>query len=307
LFIYAAGLVASAALAVRRRLAWTSILPVMVFVLLAVRSVRFAADVALVSAPILALELTRAGAWVRARWPRLLPDPVPTVGVAALLVGMAAGPHLGGQGGGGIDLDTRELPLSAIAFVDANGLRDRMYNDFEIGSYLLFDPKAGYPRHRVFVDPRLPAYPPEFHRLLGRADMTRAEWSAAMDGYGVETALLSYAGINHRVAWWDPERYALVFREADARVFVRRLPRFAPLIASREIPATFAFSPQEGNATRGGAKENAAGTVRLGQSESEVTAILGQPDKKILLGAKSVFVYGNLKVVFIDGKVTDAE
>ena len=124
-----------------------------------------------------------------------------------------------------------------------------MYNDFETGSYLLFDPAGGYPRHRVFVDPRLPAYPAAFHRLLGRGDLTRAEWHAAMDRYGVDTALLSYAGVNRRVAWWDPEGWALVFREADARVFVRRLPRFAPLIASREIPATFAFSPQEGNAT----------------------------------------------------------
>jgi hypothetical protein len=48
-------------------------------------------------------------------------------------------------------------------------------------------------------------------------------------------------------------------------------------------------------------------TVRLGQAEAEVTAILGAPDKKILLGAKSVFVYGNVKVIFIDGKVADAE
>ena len=124
-----------------------------------------------------------------------------------------------------------------------------MYNDFEIGSYLLFQRGAGYPRHRVFVDPRLPAYPPEFHRLLGRADVTRAEWAAAMDGFGVETALLAYAGVNHRVAWWDPERYALVFRQADARVFVRRLPRYQAVIASHEIPATFGFSPQEGTAT----------------------------------------------------------
>ena len=80
---------------------------------------------------------------------------------------MAGGPLVAGHGGG-ISLDTRELPLSAIAYVDANGLRDRMYNDFEIGSYLLFEPSGGYPRHRVFVDPRLPAYPAEFHRLLGR-------------------------------------------------------------------------------------------------------------------------------------------
>ena len=166
------------------------------FALLAVRSVRFAADFALVAAPLLAVGAERVPAIaLRARWPRLVPDPVPSVGVAALLAGMAVGPRLGGRGGG-IGLDTRELPLSAIAFVDANGLRDRMYNDFEIGSYLLFDPAGGYPRHRVFVDPRLPAYPAEFHRLLGRADLTRAEWSAAMDGYGVETALLAYAGIN---------------------------------------------------------------------------------------------------------------
>jgi hypothetical protein len=74
-----------------------------------------AADAALVSAPLLALALTGIGDWVRARRPRLLPEPVPTVGVTALLVGLAAGPRLGGPGGGGIDLDTRELPLSAIA------------------------------------------------------------------------------------------------------------------------------------------------------------------------------------------------
>jgi hypothetical protein len=48
-------------------------------------------------------------------------------------------------------------------------------------------------------------------------------------------------------------------------------------------------------------------SIRLGQTEAEVTAILGAPEKKILLGAKSVFVYGNVKVIFIDGKVADAE
>jgi len=249
LFVYCAGLVVAVAVAWRRRPGWTTLLPALVFAALAVRSVRFAADVALVTAPLLAVSLTVAADRLRARWPRLLPEPIPSVGVVALMAGLAVGPRVVGSGGGGIDLETRELPLSAIAFVNAHGLRDRMYNDFETGSYLLFDPAGGYPRHRVFVDPRLPAYPAAFHRLLGRGDLTRDEWNAAMDDYGVETALLSYAGVNRRVAWWDPERWALVFREADARVFVRRLPRFAPLIARREIPATFAFSAQEGNAT----------------------------------------------------------
>jgi hypothetical protein len=113
----------------------------------------------------------------------------------------------------------------------------------------LFEPVGGYPRHRVFVDPRLPAYPPEMHRLLGRSDLSRDEWQTAMDRYGVDSALLAYAGINRRVAWWDPARWALVWSGGDARVFVRRLPRFASLIAGHEIPATFAFSVEEGTTT----------------------------------------------------------
>ena len=101
--------------------------------------------------------------------------------------------------------------------------------------------------HRVFVDPRLPAYPAELHRLLGRDGLTRDEWTAAMDRYGVESALSGLRGVNRRVAWWDPDAWALVFRADDARVFVRRLPRYRRSIAAREIPATFAFSFYEGN------------------------------------------------------------
>jgi hypothetical protein len=257
LFVYAAALLAASAATLiaarvggQRRISWTHGLPVLVFAGLAVRSVRFAADVALVAAPVLAAALNALGDRLGARGRALLSGPIPSVAATVLLAGIATSTRLAG-GGGGIGLDTREVPLAAIAFVNANGLRDRMYNDFETGSFLLFDPSpsGGYPAHRVFVDPRLPAYPAEFHRLLGRADLTRDEWNAAMVRYGVDSALLAYAGVNRRVAWWDPEHWALVFREADARVFVRRLPRFAPLIGRREIPATFAFSLHEGNAT----------------------------------------------------------
>jgi hypothetical protein len=65
----------------------------------------------------------------------------------------------------------------------------------------------------------------------------------------VDTALLAYAGLNRRVAWFDPTRWALVYRAHDARVFVRRAPRFQALIAEREIPATFSFTLAEGTAT----------------------------------------------------------
>ena len=48
-------------------------------------------------------------------------------------------------------------------------------------------------------------------------------------------------------------------------------------------------------------------TVQLGQTPEEVRAILGAPDNVIKLGPKEVFVYKNLKVIFIDGKVSDVQ
>jgi hypothetical protein len=84
---------------------------------------------------------------------------------------------------------------------------------------------------------------------MGRGDLTRAEWDAVMDRHGVDSALLTYAGINRRLAWWDPARWALVYRQGDARVFVRRLPRHAALIEAREIPASFSFSVEAGTRT----------------------------------------------------------
>jgi hypothetical protein len=48
-------------------------------------------------------------------------------------------------------------------------------------------------------------------------------------------------------------------------------------------------------------------TVEIGQSTDEVVAILGQPTKIINLGLKQIYVYKDLKVTFVKGKVTDAQ
>ncbi len=219
------------------------VLPVVGLGALAAHSVRFGADFALGAAPLVAVAASAVAARLPARSGAEL-------GASALLVALALGPRVAAARAGhafvDIGLDRTPLPLEAIQFVEENGLRERMYNDFEIGSYLIFE---GYPRHRVFIDPRLPAYPPEFHQLLGRFDLTRDEWNQAMERYGVESAMLAYAGLNRRVSWWDPERWALIYRQHDARVFVRRLPKWRDLIAAREIPATFSFTVEEGTAT----------------------------------------------------------
>ena len=48
-------------------------------------------------------------------------------------------------------------------------------------------------------------------------------------------------------------------------------------------------------------------TIQLGQTVDQVQAVLGQPDKIVNLGAKLIYVYKDLKVIFMNGKVADAQ
>ena len=60
-------------------------------------------------------------------------------------------------------------------------------------------------------------------------------------------------------------------------------------------------------ATEAESASSSANTVTLGQTPEDVIAILGSPEKKIDLGAKKIFVYKDMKIVFIDGKVSDVQ
>jgi hypothetical protein len=48
-------------------------------------------------------------------------------------------------------------------------------------------------------------------------------------------------------------------------------------------------------------------TIQLGQSTDQVLAVLNKPEKMVNLGAKQIFVYRDLKVTFVDGKVSDVQ
>jgi hypothetical protein len=222
---------------------WRHLLPVALLGLVGARRNRFLAELALLSAPIVASALTdvvaRASTRVTTQVRQEL-GRVATVAIVALFAGAAIVPRVAAARHGNrvfdIGLDPTLVPTAAIAFVNENGLRDRMYNDMEVGSYLTWE---GWPQHRVFQDPRINGYPPAFHAVLRRKDLSRAEWDALLASFGVKAALVTYPDENPRAAWFDPERWALVYRAADGLVFVRRGPDFAALAARAELPLTF--------------------------------------------------------------------
>jgi hypothetical protein len=47
--------------------------------------------------------------------------------------------------------------------------------------------------------------------------------------------------------------------------------------------------------------------IEKGQTPDQVRAVLGQPDKIVNFGSKQIFIYKDLKVTFLNGKVTDVQ
>ncbi len=48
-------------------------------------------------------------------------------------------------------------------------------------------------------------------------------------------------------------------------------------------------------------------TVRQGQSPEEVAAILGEPEKKVILDSKTLFIYSDMRLIFRDGRLVELE
>ena len=75
------------------------------------------------------------------------------------------------------------------------------------------------------------------------------------------------------------------------------------------VPAAPATTPpaQPAPAPAAPATPAPPATIQLGQTIDQVVAILGQPEKTVDLGAKKIYLYKNLKVTFLDGKVSDVQ
>jgi hypothetical protein len=56
-----------------------------------------------------------------------------------------------------------------------------------------------------------------------------------------------------------------------------------------------------------GAPAGSTQTIALGQSIDQVTGTMGAPQQIIDLGSKKIYKYPDMKVIFINGKVSDVQ
>ena len=214
----------------RSRVSIRRLLPIVAVAILASASVRFVAEWAFIAAPFIAIGLTPLELAIT-RHHRIVLASGSALCFSLVVMDRWHQPVE-------IGLASDVVPFDAIDFITKNGLRDRLYEDLDVGCYLLWE---GWPRYRVFQDARLPAYPDEFHRALDRTPLEPAAFDALLRKYEVDAALINYPWINMRAGSFDPEAWALLYRDDEAMVFARRTAKFDPVIARYEIPIRVRF------------------------------------------------------------------
>jgi hypothetical protein len=225
----------------RRPRRWRELLPIAITAWLASRSVRFVAEFAILSTPLVADGFDRL---LRAHAPRLAATRFAAVAVAASLFVVIAAERAVDPAPPRLAADV--VPFDAIDFVTTTGLRHRMFHDLDVGCYLAWE---GWPRWQVFEDARLPAYPDEFHRAMDATPNDPRAFDALLRRWDVDAALLAEPGTNRRSGSFDPDQWALVWRRPSALVFARRTPAHAAVIAAREIPLRVSFRWEDGTHT----------------------------------------------------------
>ena len=74
-----------------------------------------------------------------------------------------------------------------------------------------------------------------------------------------------------------------------------------------DISRELAEASREGDAAERQADQSAPPVLTLGMSLDEVKSIQGDPQKVVDLGDKKMYVYKDLKITFLNGKVTDIQ
>lgn len=125
----------------------------------------------------------------------------------------------------------------AVVFFREHGLEGPIFNNFDIGSHLIYEL---FPRERVFVDNRPEAYPEAFFRdVYLPALRDPGAWSRVQADYRFNAIILHYPEIDPldnpflRARVLDPE-WAPVFGNAYTVIFLRRTAQNEALIRRYE-------------------------------------------------------------------------
>ncbi len=140
-------------------------------------------------------------------------------------------------------------PAAAVDFLDHEGVGDRLFNDVLFGGYLVW---RRFPDRSVFIDGRNEVYAPLLRDIFGSLKDGPA-WERLLERHGIDAAMLRYPPTLQKVwlpaapghpplaterafsaVYFPKQRWALVYWDDDAMIFVKRAERYKDVISRLE-------------------------------------------------------------------------
>ncbi len=219
-WIAAALIIIATTLMAGRQTSWWLLALVVILTVLGVQHRRIARYALYAAAPLLATnlagvrkQLEHTGAWSRWRRPAAVMTVIASIAASAGLFVWRGLPREVGLG-----IDRSAYPVDACAWARSQDPEGRMFNNYDVGSYLMY---CLGPRHPVFIDGRASlVYSEEFFaRYLAAGERPGVlEDTARTDQ--IAWAFVTYDPFAARMAA-DPDRWRLVYFDDQALIYVR--------------------------------------------------------------------------------------
>ncbi len=135
----------------------------------------------------------------------------------------------------GAGLKKRVFPVTAVNFLIENGIKGNMYNSLGYGGYLMW---RMYPEHKVFIDGRNEVYSQDFYSDYLEAHTDSHIFQKVVRKYNIDWVILEYSRDYSRKERMphlaSNPNWALVYFDRVAMVYARRGPVNRELINNYE-------------------------------------------------------------------------
>jgi hypothetical protein len=202
-------------------------------------SIRNMAMFAFFALPLTAANWANAARGRSPRWFASSPGIAVAVAAVALLLVLINPLYFFGGGRGAFGIGLKEGNLAALEFLRTEQLRGPFFNNFDVGSYLIY---GLYPRERVYVDNRPEAYPATFFAEDYFSLLVNDEkWRRTMAAHGFNAIVINTRGRSAAVENFVIQRmldadWAPVYFDKDILILARRYGANQPVIAKYELP-----------------------------------------------------------------------
>ena len=229
------------------RISLTQVVTVGVFLLLSLSSHRFIFYFVLLALPTMAMLFQPAMQMLDdSRHYRLLRNLLRAM--VLLIVGSAVVAGWRGKPAGPI---SRHFPEGAVRFLQEEGVDGRVFNHQNYGGYLHWRLKRP-----IFWDGRALLFEPLMRRLPGTPlEEATTEW-------GLDHLVLTEHEFKDLATQLTTDHWGLVYWDDFAALYLRRLPRFEPVLESRELTLLPAFGGVTGLNLLAGNPDHAAAARR---------------------------------------------